>query len=111
MHLFLYFIKKMSQKKSKTLRLIYPQWQGGINPNYATGSEVLSLILPKGGSQTEVLEVPVEKDFSKEGVVENGIYEESTLINQIKCAYNILQTKNPDKVITRWRLFHKSTSF
>ena len=44
----------MSQKKSKTLRLIYPQWQGGINPNYATGSEVLSLILPKGGSQTEV---------------------------------------------------------
>lgn len=90
----------MEQKKSKTLRLIYPQWQGGINPNYATGSEVLSLILPKGGSQTETLEVPVEKDFSKEGLVENGIYEETTLLNQLKCAFNILQTKNPDKVIT-----------
>ena len=90
----------MEPKKSKTLRLIYPQWQGGINPNYAIGSEILSLILPKGGNPTEVLEVPVEKDLEKKGTEQNGIYEESALINQLQCAYNILQTKDPDKVIT-----------
>ena len=32
--------------------------------------------------------------------MQNGIYEESTLLNQLQCAYNILQTKNPDRVIT-----------
>ena len=46
--------------------------QGGINPNYTTGSEVLSLILLKGGSQIEVLESPPKKFFSKEGIVENA---------------------------------------
>ena len=90
----------MESKKSKTLRLVYPQWQGGINPNYAIGSEILSLVLPKGGNSSETLEVPVEKDLTKEGTVQNGIYEESALLNQLQCAYNILQTKDPDKVIT-----------
>ena len=89
----------METKKSKTLRLVYPQWQGGINPNYSIGSEILNLILPRGKS-CETLEVPVEKDLTKEGTVQNGIYEESALINQLQCAYNILQTKDPDKVIT-----------
>ena len=90
----------MESKKSKTLRLVYPQWQGGINPNYAIGSEILSLVIPKGGNSSATLEVPVEKDLTKEGTVQNGIYEESALLNQLQCAYNILQTKDPDKVIT-----------
>ena len=63
-------------------------------------SEILSLVLPKGGNSSETLEVPVEKDLTKEGTVQNGIYEESALLNQLQCAYNILQTKDPDKVIT-----------
>jgi len=41
-----------------------------------------------------------EKDLEKKGTEQNGIYEESALINQLQCAYNILQTKDPDKVIT-----------
>ena len=45
----------MDSKKTKTVRLVYPQWQGGVNPNYAIGSEILNLVLPKG-KNTETLE-------------------------------------------------------
>ncbi len=33
-------------EKKKTLRMVFPQWQGGINPNYVFGSELLAYIAP-----------------------------------------------------------------
>lgn len=30
----------------KTLRLTYPQWQGGMNPDYVFGAELLERIAP-----------------------------------------------------------------
>ena len=54
----------MDTKKTKTVRLVYPQWQGGANPNYAIGSEILNLVLPKG-KNAETLEVPVDKILIK----------------------------------------------
>ena len=89
----------MDSQKSKTVRLVYPQWQGGINPNYAIGSEILNLVLPKG-KKTETLEVPVDKNFDKKIELINGIHEERNLLKQLQCAYNMLETKNPDKIIT-----------
>lgn len=32
--------------KKQTLRLTCPQWQGGVNPNYVFGAELLSFIAP-----------------------------------------------------------------
>jgi arginase len=89
----------MESKKSKTVRLVYPQWQGGVNPNYAIGSEILNLVLPKG-KNTETLEVPVDKNFDKEIELKDGINEQTNILKQLQCAYNMLETKNPDKVIT-----------
>ena len=34
----------------KTIRLDIPQWQGGNNPNYVFGSELLSIIVPQVSS-------------------------------------------------------------
>ncbi|WP_164726583.1 hypothetical protein [Veillonella ratti] len=31
---------------NKTLQLVYPQWQGGANPNYQVGAQVLAALLP-----------------------------------------------------------------
>lgn len=31
----------------KTLRLTFPQWQGGINPPYYEGSHILDWLAPK----------------------------------------------------------------
>ena len=78
---------------------MYPQWQGGVNPNYAIGSEILNLVLPKG-KNTETLEVPVDKNFDKKLEIKNGINEETAILKQLQCAFNMLETKNPDKVIT-----------
>ena len=93
------YLFKMESKKSKTVRLVYPQWQGGVNPNYAIGSEILNLVLPKG-KNTETLEVPVDKNFDKEIEIKDGINEQTSILKQLQCAFNMLETKNPDKVIT-----------
>ena len=82
---------------SKTLRLVFPQWQGGMNPNYFFGSHILQLILPKG--KCEEIEVPVSENFD-EKVKKDNIMNEDILLKQLKMAYDILEIKNPDKVIT-----------
>ena len=82
---------------SKTLRLVFPQWQGGMNPNYYFGSHILQLILPKG--RCEEIEVPVSENFD-EKVKRDNLMNEDILLKQLKMAYDILEIKNPDKVIT-----------
>lgn len=49
----------------KTLQLVYPQWQGGANPNYQIGAQVLAALLPSSPN-TEKVYVPVadEKQLS-----------------------------------------------
>lgn len=84
---------------NKTIRLIFPEWQGGINKNYATGSEILGIISPNGNN-CEIIEVPVSKDFHKELEFVDGFYEKTAIISQQKTAYEILHDKQPDKVIT-----------
>ena len=84
-------------QKSKTLRLIYPQWQGGMNPNYYLGSHILKLILPKGKS--DEIEVPVSENFT-ENYIKNKINNPDIIIKQLEIAYSILEIKNPDKIIT-----------
>ena len=32
--------------QQKTLRLTYPQWQGGVNPNYVFGADLIAAIAP-----------------------------------------------------------------
>ena len=84
-------------QNSKTLRLIYPQWQGGMNPNYFYGSHILQKILPRG--KCEEIEVPVSENFD-EKVKINNTNNQEILLKQLKAAYEILEIKNPDKIIT-----------
>lgn len=84
---------------SKTLRLVFPQWQGGNNPNYVFGSELLSHIVPQS-NKAETIRVTVEKDFSQELPLENGVIGESGLLKQLAEAERILAEKAPEKVIT-----------
>lgn len=84
--------------EKKTLRLVLPQWQGGNNPNYAFGCELLSHIVPTN-PHMETVTVPINKEFHNELKVENGIEGESILLTQIKDTYKILEDKDPDKII------------
>lgn len=84
---------------SKTLRLVFPQWQGGNDPNYVFGSELLSHIVPPS-TKAETIRVTVDEALSQELPLENGVLGESGLLRQLAEAAKVLEEKRPDKVIT-----------
>jgi len=84
---------------NKTIRLLFPQWQGGDNPDYAFGAELLSHIIPQNETD-EFFQVKVPQNFTDERSVEDGVKGESELLVQIEEAKGILQAENPDRVIT-----------
>ena len=48
----------------KTLRIKYPQWHGGVNPNYVLGSNLLSVIAPPNPKDEEV-EIKIDTNLTK----------------------------------------------
>ena len=91
---------------SKTIRLIYPQWQGGVisqwipelsaedsSRGYYLGAQLLNMLAPKNDSQ-ETFEVPISTD-----IIKNGIMDYDFILNQSKEALKILEKNNPDKII------------
>lgn len=82
----------------KTLRLVIPQWQGGLNPDYAFGARLLAFIAPPSNSD-ETVDVMVNEDFKTPLFEENGIVAENILREQFAETDRILQIKNPDRVI------------
>ena len=95
---------------SKTIRLIYPQWQGGIisdwikelkpedsSRGYYLGAKLLSILEPQNNNH-ETLEVPVSLDI-KNREIKNGIMDYDFIVSQTKNALDILNKSNPDKII------------
>lgn len=95
---------------SKTIRLIYPQWQGGIisqwipelseedsSRGYFLGAQLLNMLASKNASQ-ETFEVPISMDISKREI-KSGIMDYDFILNQSKEALKILEENNPDKII------------
>lgn len=81
---------------SNNLRVVLPQWQGGMNPNYRMGTKILNALVPES-KQTETVEIPVsKKKYSTDAAVD----EEESLLNQMEITFDTLSLKNPDKVIT-----------
>jgi len=98
------------KNKSTTLRLIYPQWQGGIitslvtevapddaSRGYALGSHLLQFLAPQSGQKTA--EVPVSLDVN-DRAVKNGINSYDAILKQTKSALEILNENNPERIIT-----------
>ncbi|MDN4084526.1 arginase family protein [Paenibacillus polymyxa] len=85
----------LEMEKSKTLRLLMPQWQGGNNPPYVLGAHLLNWLAPKTDGPFE--EVPVDLDASLEK--EQGIVAKSSLLNQARSAKRLIHEHNPDSII------------
>jgi arginase len=96
--------------KNKTLRLIYPQWQGGVissllpelNPDdastgYYLGSQLLNFLAPDNGQKT--VQVPVSLDIN-DRATEKGINSYSAILKQTRDALKILNKNNPERVVT-----------
>ena len=83
---------------NKTLRLILPQWQGGVNPDYLFGAELLAFIAPPSG-QDETVRIAVDQETSLPLPVENGVEGERALLWQLRETSVVVEARAPDRVI------------
>lgn len=95
----------------KTIRLIYPQWQGAkithwipeiedpeeASRGYYLGAQLLNFLAPDNGQIT--LTVPVATEIVERKVTD-GVMDRDALIEQTKAALDILKAENPDKIVT-----------
>ena len=99
----------MQNMGEKTLRLVFPQWQGAdivrivpeLAPHsaahgYVWGSRILDLLLPK--AQDEVLHVPI--DMSMERTLSSGVMDRARLAIQTKDALKLLRLSRSTRVLT-----------
>lgn len=97
-----------------TLRLLYPQWQGGdivslvpelskkdSSLGYYLGAELLEFLAPKNVT-SKTAKVPISLEYPKSGVREskNGILNYDEIVAQSKAALEILNAHKPDKILT-----------
>lgn len=98
------------EHQANTIRLIYPQWQGGVvshwmpdlpaedaSRGYYLGAQLLRMLAPESTQKT--IEVPVSLDIG-ERKVEKGISDRSAILAQTKAALGKLRENNPDKIVT-----------
>ena len=93
-----------------SLRLLYPQWQGGdiarlvpeLNKEdsslgYYLGAELLEFLAPKNVT-SKTAKVPISLEYNRES--KNGILNYDEIVAQSKAALEILNAHKPDKILT-----------
>lgn len=98
------------EKNSDTLRLIYPQWQGGIvdhwmpdipaadsSRGYYLGAQLLRMLAPESSQKT--VEVPVSLDIN-DREIEKGISARQVILKQTRLALGKIRENNPAKIVT-----------
>ncbi len=87
----------MMNIQDTTLRLIFPQWQGGNNPSYYFGSQLLKWLAPAPTGPVE--EVPVELPTNEPLPVEDGLVARKALLEQLRQARKIIDRHQPDRLV------------
>lgn len=80
----------------RTLRLLFPQWQGGgNNPPYILGAHLLNWLAPKSDGPFE--EVAVSLKLDEQQV--DGIVAKGSVLKQARSAKKLIQKHNPDRIV------------
>ena len=99
------------EHQTKTIRLVYPQWQGGnisqwiteikdpelASRGYYLGAQLLNFLALDNGQMT--FTVPITIDIAERKVTD-GILDKDAILAQTKAALDILNIQNPDKIVT-----------
>lgn len=81
-----------------TIRLKVPQWQGGNNPTYSLGADILSFLVPKNLEHKEItVSIP---EYEGPLVKENGVTGQSIVAENVTNMMEIIKEEAPDKIIT-----------
>ena len=103
--------KNDMENQTKTIRLVYPQWQGGniahwitevkdpeqASRGYYLGAQLLNFLAPDNGQATYT--VPIATDIVERKVTD-GVMDKDAIIAQTKAALDILNVQKPDKIVT-----------
>ncbi|MGE9552843.1 arginase family protein [Erwinia amylovora] len=80
-----------------TLRLSFPQWQGGNNPPYHLGSLLLSFLAPEAKGPVENVHVAAPGGQTLTEV--DGIAGKPQIIGQLKDAAALIEKHDPDALV------------
>lgn len=83
---------------STTLRLNMPQWQGGDEPAYRFGSELLRWLAPPHDGPQETVAVPASDGST--ALVDQGIKWRDALLSQARSARAAIERYQPDRIVT-----------
>lgn len=87
----------MASNSDKTLRLLFPQWQGGNNAPYFFGAQLLSWLAPNPNGPVE--EVKVAEPDGRPLEVEDGIVARGALLEQLNQAQKLIEKHQPDRMV------------
>ena len=104
--------QKEDNEGMKTIRLIYPQWQGASvsqwipevkNPDdasrgYYLGAQLLDFLAPKNDGQKTVT-VPVSLEVG-DRTPQDGVIDRDVIVQQSAAAVSILDDEQPQRIIT-----------
>jgi arginase len=88
----------------KTLRLLFPQWQGGFDESevpgqiYPLGARLLAWLAPQSGAP--LVEVPVAPWAGSVPEKEGGVFDRQEILRQMRAAREIIDARGPDRVIS-----------
>ena len=83
---------------STTLRLNMPQWQGGNEPAYRFGAELLAFLAPPADGPEETIDVP----YPDEGATletDAGIVGRAALLSQARAARAAIDRHSPERIL------------
>lgn len=86
-----------TSQNNLVLRLIFPQWQGGVNPPYYLGAQLLNWLAPEPNGPVEEVEVALPKGQTLEA--ESGIVALSQLLQQQEDARRKIDKHRPDSIV------------
>jgi len=87
----------MSANTNTTLRLVFPQWQGGNNPPYYFGSQLLEWLAP--AAQGPVEYVDVRTPDGRELPIEQGVKARTELLAQLHDAQAKIKKHAPERIV------------
>lgn len=93
----------------KTIRLVYPQWQGGIidrwfdgydaadiSRGYSLGARIVDMLVPD--TRNETYTVPIDSTYDRK--LQDNVMDRDVIARQTKAALGILDVAQPDKIVT-----------
>jgi len=82
---------------NKTLRLLFPQWQGGGDPSYMFGARLLAWLAPHTDGPVEEVTV-AEPDGTPLQIVD-GILARDVVLRQVEDARRRIDHHHPDRIV------------